>query len=118
MEAPPEKILADNLARVRGQIDDAARQAGRDPSGIRLIAVTKYHSAEQTRWLVEAGCRDLGESRPQELWEIKGDVPNVVFSNANLRVGDAVYVYYGGADHVIGLATCKFGDLLDYARRG
>jgi predicted GH43/DUF377 family glycosyl hydrolase len=55
---------------------------------------------------------------PQELWEIKGDVPNVVFSNANLRVGDTVYVYYGGADHVIGLATCKFGDLLDYARRG
>lgn len=69
MEMPSERILADNLARVRGQIDDAARQAGREPSSIRLIAVTKYHSPEHTRMLVQAGCHDLGESRPQELWE-------------------------------------------------
>ncbi len=55
---------------------------------------------------------------PEELWEIKGDVPNVVFSNANLRVGDTVYVYYGGADHVIGLATCAYDDILDFARNG
>ena len=55
---------------------------------------------------------------PAELWELKGDVPGVVFSNANLLVGDTVYVYYGGGDHVIGLATCKFADLLDFARCG
>jgi beta-1,2-mannobiose phosphorylase / 1,2-beta-oligomannan phosphorylase len=53
---------------------------------------------------------------PEELWEVKGDVPNVVFSNANILVGDTVYVYYGGADHVIGLATCKLNDILDFAR--
>ena len=51
---------------------------------------------------------------PEELWEMKGDVPRVVFSNANILVGDTVYVYYGGADHVIGLATCKLNDLLDF----
>ncbi len=55
---------------------------------------------------------------PEELWETKGDVPNVVFSNANVLVGDTVYVYYGGADHVIGLATCKLADLLDYVLNG
>ena len=53
---------------------------------------------------------------PQELWEIKGDVPNVVFNNANVVVGDQVYLYYGGADHVIGLATCRLDELIDYAR--
>ena len=53
---------------------------------------------------------------PEELWEIKGEVPNVVFSNANIVVGDTVYVYYGGADHVIGLATCKLRDLLDFVQ--
>lgn len=52
---------------------------------------------------------------PEELWELRGDVPNVVFSNANPVVDDQVYVFYGGADHVIGLATCKLADLLDYA---
>jgi len=55
---------------------------------------------------------------PQEPWELKGDVPNVVFSGANPVVDSTVYVYYGGADRVIGLATVPFDDLLDYARHG
>jgi predicted GH43/DUF377 family glycosyl hydrolase len=55
---------------------------------------------------------------PEEAWEIRGDVPNVVFSNANILVGDTVYVYYGGGDHVIGLATCKFEQAIDFARHG
>jgi predicted GH43/DUF377 family glycosyl hydrolase len=52
---------------------------------------------------------------PEELWEIKGDVPNVVFSNANPVVDGQVYVYYGGADHVIGLAICRLDELVEYA---
>ncbi len=55
---------------------------------------------------------------PSELWELKGDVPNVVFSCANPVVDDTVYVYYGGADHVIGLATCSLKELLDFALNG
>ncbi len=55
---------------------------------------------------------------PDELWELRGDVPNVVFSCANPVVNNIVYVYYGGADHVIGLATCTLGELLDFARNG
>jgi predicted GH43/DUF377 family glycosyl hydrolase len=55
---------------------------------------------------------------PQELWELRGDVPNVVFSCANPVVEDTLYVYYGGADHVIGLATGHLSELLDYARFG
>jgi len=53
---------------------------------------------------------------PQELWELRGDVPNVVFSCANPVVNGTVYVYYGGADHVIGLATCSLEELLDFVR--
>lgn len=52
---------------------------------------------------------------PEELWELRGDVPNVVFSCANLVVDGQVYVYYGGGDHVIGLATCALQDLLEFA---
>jgi len=51
---------------------------------------------------------------PQELWELRGDVPNVVFSCANPVVDSTVYVYYGGGDHVIGLATCEMDQLLDF----
>ena len=51
---------------------------------------------------------------PQELWELRGDVPRVVFSCANPVVDGMVYVYYGGGDHVIGLATCPLDQLVDY----
>jgi PLP dependent protein len=61
--------IAANVARVRGRIVDAARRSGRSADAVRLVAVTKYVSADLVRPLVEAGCRDLGESRPQQLWE-------------------------------------------------
>jgi predicted GH43/DUF377 family glycosyl hydrolase len=53
---------------------------------------------------------------PEEIWELKGDVPNVVFSCANPVVNGDVYVYYGAADHVVALATCRLDDLLQYAQ--
>jgi len=52
---------------------------------------------------------------PREIWELRGDVPNVVFSGANVVVNDVVYVYYGGADHVVGLANARLDDLLEFA---
>jgi predicted GH43/DUF377 family glycosyl hydrolase len=55
---------------------------------------------------------------PQELWELRGDVPNVVFSCANPVVANEVYVYYAGGDHVIGLATCRLDELIEFARTG
>ena len=36
---------------------------------MRLVAVTKYVGPDEIRALVAAGCTDLGESRPQQLWE-------------------------------------------------
>lgn len=55
---------------------------------------------------------------PQEPWELKGEVPNVVFTGANPVVDETVYVYYGAADRVIALATCPLDELLDYTLRG
>lgn len=52
---------------------------------------------------------------PQELWELRGDVPNVVFSCANPVVDGIVHVFYGAADHVIGLATAPLSDLVAFA---
>ena len=55
---------------------------------------------------------------PQEPWERKGDVPNVIFSTANPVVDGKVFVYYGGADRVIGLAACSLKELLDFTLHG
>lgn len=49
---------------------------------------------------------------PEMTWELKGDVPTVVFSAANPVVDGTVYVYYGGADRLIGLATCALDELV------
>ena len=51
---------------------------------------------------------------PRETWEFKGDVPHAVFSAANPVVDGTVHVYYGGADRVIGLATCALDEILDW----
>ena len=53
---------------------------------------------------------------PQELWERKGDVPNVVFSCANPLVGKTIYLYYAGADRMIGLATAELQDVIDFSK--
>jgi pyridoxal phosphate enzyme (YggS family) len=59
--------LLDNLNTVRARIAAAALRSGRAAEDITLIAVTKYVSERVIEQLVDAGCRDLGESRPQAL---------------------------------------------------
>jgi pyridoxal phosphate enzyme (YggS family) len=61
------KRIAENLAAVRHSMAEAAARSGRSVDQIRLVAVTKYISVERARSLVEAGCHDLGENRPQQL---------------------------------------------------
>ena len=61
--------IAENVAQVRGRIADGGARGGRPASDVTLVAVTKYVSAEAVRPLVAAGCVELGESRPQQLWE-------------------------------------------------
>lgn len=60
--------IADNLRRVRDRIASAADVAGRSADEITLVGVTKYVGPREAAELVAAGCTDLGESRPQELW--------------------------------------------------
>ena len=68
--------LESTLALVRANYDDvrnrvalAAQKSGRPPESVTIVGVTKYVSSESARFLVQSGCRDLGESRPQSLWE-------------------------------------------------
>ncbi len=50
---------------------------------------------------------------PEAEYEKVGVVPNVVFPCGSLIKDDAVYVYYGGADTVIGVATIPLKSLLE-----
>lgn len=57
---------ADRLAEVTRRIADAARDAGRQPSDVTLVAVSKTHGADSVRELLEVGHRVFGENRVQE----------------------------------------------------
>jgi hypothetical protein len=63
-----EQRIADNVARVRQAIADAAGRSGRRAEDVTLIAVSKYVGLAEIDALLAAGCQDLGESRPQDLW--------------------------------------------------
>ena len=60
--------IRENILAVRQRIADAAQRSRRHATDIHLIAVTKYVDAATTALVVQAGCLDLGESRPQSLW--------------------------------------------------
>ena len=51
---------------------------------------------------------------PREAYERNGDVGNVVFPCGWTLVDGRVFMYYGGADTVVGLATADLSDLLAY----
>ena len=61
-----DAAIASNLQSVRSRIDAAARRAGRDPSQVRLIAVSKTFDADHVRAAWAAGQRDFGENKVQE----------------------------------------------------
>ena len=59
--------IAENIAAIRAQIDQAAIAAGRDPKDILLCAATKMNGADAVRQAVAAGVDCCGENRVQEL---------------------------------------------------
>lgn len=61
----------------------------------------------------------LGRTRnpilsPEEQFELKGDVNNVVFPTGACILDGKLFVYYGAADKVICLATIELKEILDY----
>ena len=63
-----QTLLADRLAAVEDRLARACRRSGRARGDVTLVAVTKTIDVEVAALLPSLGVRDLGESRPQELW--------------------------------------------------
>ena len=58
--------LSETIHLVRQRIDEAARQAGRKPEDIMLVAVTKTQPAEVISTALESGITQIGENKVQE----------------------------------------------------
>ncbi|MDA1315112.1 MAG: YggS family pyridoxal phosphate-dependent enzyme [Acidobacteria bacterium] len=75
-------MISERLSRVQERIAQAARQAGRNPDEITLVAVSKTKPAADIRAVYEAGQRQFGENYIQD-FDAKsgelGDLPEAVF---------------------------------------
>jgi pyridoxal phosphate enzyme (YggS family) len=58
--------VRENCRRILDKIQIAAKRSGRDPSAVRLIAVTKTVSLPKIREAIDSGISDIGENRLQE----------------------------------------------------
>lgn len=75
--------LGHNLAEVQARIEAACRRVGRDPAGVRLLPVSKTRDEATLRLAHAAGCRMLGENKPQEMyrkWEALADLDDLRWS--------------------------------------
>ncbi len=72
--------------------------------GAALLDLNEPHRmiGRTRRWLLS----------PQEPYERTGDAPNVVFACGGLVRGEDLWIYYGGADSCICLATAKLSDVM------
>ncbi|MGD9901976.1 MAG: YggS family pyridoxal phosphate-dependent enzyme [Vicinamibacterales bacterium] len=61
-----DSLIADRIAEVRARIAAAATRVGRNPAGVRLVAVSKTYGVEHVRAAVAAGQLDFGENKVQE----------------------------------------------------
>lgn len=59
--------IAENVSRIREEINRAALAAGRNPEEIQLCAATKMNDADAVRQAIAAGVDCCGENRVQEL---------------------------------------------------
>lgn len=59
--------IAENVARIRAQMEAAALRCSQDPSQIKLCAATKMNDADAVRQAIAAGVDCCGENRVQEL---------------------------------------------------
>lgn len=72
-----------NLAAVRARMDAACHRAGRDPTGVRLLPVSKTKPEPSLRLAYAAGCRVLGENKVQEAfgkWDAMQDLADLHWS--------------------------------------
>ena len=59
--------ISENIAAIRGKMNEAAIAAGRDPKEILLCAATKMNDADAVRAAIAGGVDCCGENRVQEL---------------------------------------------------
>ena len=89
--------LAERIALVNEKIAAAARQAGREPSEVTLVAATKVQTSDTIRQAIAAGVTICGENRVQEMTAHLDD---------DAYAGAALH-FIGHLPHLVGLKVAN-----------
>lgn len=68
-------VIRENMELVRSRINAACERAGRDPGEVTLIAVSKTKPVSQLLEAYDAGAREFGENKVQELTDKQPKLP-------------------------------------------
>ena len=93
---PVYRVIPDE----QGRIEAAAARSGRDSTDVVLVAVSKGRSRDQILEVYDAGHRDFGENRAEELAEKASSLPDDIVWHSggnNILTGD-----YEGKEAVLG----------------
>jgi len=71
-------VIASNIDQIKKRITNICESCGRDPGHVRLVAISKTHPEETIREAYDAGIRDFGENRVQELTSKMNHLPSDV----------------------------------------
>lgn len=69
-------MIRENLKTVQNEINAACSRANRDPSQVTLIAVSKTKPVPALREAYDAGVRDFGENKVQEIMDKLPQLPS------------------------------------------
>ena len=108
------RSLVEILAEVRGRIAAACGRAGRDPSEVEIVAVTKTHGAEVVREAWEAGLGIVGENKVQEAaWKrpasVSGPMWHLIGHLQSNKVRHALELF----DFIHSVDTVKLADRIN-----
>ena len=62
-------MITENISEVRKNMEEACRVSGRNPEEVSLIAVSKTKPIPMLQEAYDAGCRDFGENKVQEIMD-------------------------------------------------
>ena len=99
--------IAANLATVRGRIDHACDEVGRDPSEVCLVVVTKFFPESDLRILAGLGVTDVGENRHQE-----AEAKAAACADLGLR-----WHFIGGLQSNKAAAVARYADVVESVDR-
>lgn len=95
--------ITENLKIIQEKVFNAEKLAGRKPSSVRLMAVSKFHPAEAVREVINAGLTLFGENRVQEAFD---KFPAILQETSEVELHLIGNLQRNKVKHIIQLASC------------